>query len=168
MRSGLAEVDRRVLLGGVGYWWQRDASFGLVACDHLAAMEWQDGVDIRQLDYGALYVAQDLADATPPYDRLVQVAGVERGRPPGRVYRRRWQGGLPGPDEIQERIREAGAGVVDVDHLLIIAQHFGALPPDVVVLELEPVDARGGDGLSPEALDQLPRVVDLVRQEVNA
>src|SRR5436190_2261696 len=131
MRSGLIQ---RMLIGGVGYWWQRDGSFGLVACDHLAAMHWPDGVDIRQLDYGALYVMQDLADADPPYERLVLLASAARGRAPGRLYRRRWGAVLPDPGEIQERIREAGAGVIDIDHLLVIAQYFGALPKDVVVL----------------------------------
>jgi hydrogenase maturation protease len=163
MRSGLIP---HLLVGGVGYWWQRDASFGLVACDHFAAMHWPDGVEIRQLDYGALYVMQDLADADPPYDRLVLVAGVSRGRAPGQVYRRHWDGALPGAIEIQERIREAGAGVVHVDHLLVIGQHFGALPQDVVVIEIEPVDANGGEGLSAPVLQLLPRVTELVREEV--
>jgi hydrogenase maturation protease len=157
-----------VLLGGVGYWWQRDASFGLVACDHLSELEWPDGIDIRQLDYGALYVTQDLADAHPPYDRLVLLAGVSRGRPAGQLYRRRWSASMPGPEEIQERVREAGAGVIDIDHLLVIAQHFGALPPEVVILEMEPVDSTGGEGLSPEAQQLLSQVADLVRQEVYA
>ncbi len=141
----------RVLIGGVGYRWQRDASFGLAVTDALAALQMPANVDVADLGYGALYVTQDLADADPPYDRLVLVAGAARGRVPGRLYCERWQPSLPDQDEIQERIREAGAGVVDLDHLLIIASYFGALPEDVILLELEPLDADGGDGLSPAA-----------------
>ena len=158
----------RVLVGGVGYWWQRDCSFGLVACERLSGLEWPPGVKVAQLDYGAIYVAQDLADASPPYERLVLVAGVERGREPGRVYARRWHGALPDAEEIQARIREAGAGVIDVDHLLVIAEHFRALPRDVLVLELEPVDAGPGDGLSPPVERQLPEITALVRDAVLA
>ncbi|MDL1950530.1 hypothetical protein FBQ97_12045, partial [Acidobacteria bacterium ACD] len=52
------------------------------------------------------------------------------------------------PDEgIQARIREAGAGAIDLDHLLVIAQYFDALPDDVIVFEMEPVDVAGGEGL---------------------
>ena len=155
----------RVLIGGVGYRWQRDASFGLVASDELARLDWPPGVDVADLGYGALYVAQDLADADPPYGSIILLAGVERGREPGRVYRYRWEGMLPGADEIQVRIREAGAGVIDLDHLLVIAQYFGALGDDVIVIEVEPVDAASGDGLSPQAAGLMPEVIESVRRE---
>lgn len=155
----------RVLVGGVGYRWQRDASFGLVASDALAEGEQPAGVDVMDLGYGALYVAQDLADARPPYARLILLAGVARGRPAGQLYVRRWDRRLPGPDEVQARIREAGAGVIDVDHLLVIADYFGALPPEVVTIEVEPIEVEGGDGLSPGVAELLPTALKRVRQE---
>ena len=158
----------RVLIGGIGYRWLRDASFGLIASDELARLEWPPGIDVADLGYGAVHVAQDLADARPPYGRVILLAGVARGRAPGRVYRYRWQGSLPDADEIQARVREACAGVIDVDHLLIVAQHFGALPDDVVAIEVEPVEATGGDGLSPRAADLLPEVMALARREALA
>ena len=158
----------RVLVGGVGYRWQRDASFGLVATDALARQAWPDHVAIADLGYGALYVAQDLADADPPYTRLVLLAGVARGRRPAALYRRRWQGPLPGPEEVQARVREAGAGVVDLDHLLVIAGYFGALPADVVTFEVEPVDVAGGEELSPAVAAIFPVVLAQVRSEALA
>ena len=167
-RSSLVAPRPRVLIGGVGYRWLRDASFGLVAGDELARLEWPPGVEVADLGYGALYVAQDLADARPPYERLILLAGVARGREPGRLYRYRWAGVAPDHEELQARIREAGAGVIDLDHLLVIAQYFGALPDDVVLLELEPVDATGGDGLSPEAAHRLPEAIALARREALA
>jgi hydrogenase maturation protease len=154
----------RVLIGGVGYRWQGDASFGLVASDALAQQSWPSHVQVADLGYGALYVAQDLADADPPYARLVLLAGVARGRRPGELYPRRWQGPLPGPEEVQARVREAGAGVLDLDHLLVIAGYFGALPADVVTLELEPVDVEGGEELSPAAAARLPQALEQARR----
>jgi hypothetical protein len=65
--------------------------------------------------------------------------------------------------ELQERIREAGAGVIDLDHLLLIARHFGALPEEVACIELEPVDVVGGDGLSDAAAARLPEALALAR-----
>src|ERR671927_1756612 len=128
----------RVLIGGVGYRWMRDASFGLVVADELARREWPPGVEVADLGYGALYVALDLADARPRYDRIILLAGTERGREPGRLFCERWTPHAVDADEVQERIREAGAGVIDLDHLLVIAHHFGALPNDVRCVELEP------------------------------
>ncbi|MDQ4077536.1 MAG: hydrogenase maturation protease [Chloroflexota bacterium] len=157
-----------VLIGGVGYRWQRDASFGLIASDELARLDWPPTIKVEDLGYGAIYVAQDLADAEPPYERVILLAGVTRGREPGRIYRYRWEGVLPDNDEIQARIYEAGAGVVDLDHLLVIAQHFEALPDDVIVIEIEPVDAMGGEGMSQEVANLLPEAIALVRREALA
>ncbi|GIV97358.1 MAG: hypothetical protein KatS3mg057_2015 [Herpetosiphonaceae bacterium] len=159
---------RRVLIGGVGYRWHGDASLGLIASDELAQLNWESGIEVSDLGYGALYVAQDLADAQPPYDRLILLGAVERGREPGRIYRYRWKGLLPDVNEIQARIFEAGAGVIDLDHLLVIAQFFKALPDDVVVLEVEPVDVTRGEMLSSEMAEMLPALIALACQEALA
>ncbi len=157
-----------VLIGGVGYHWFGDASFGIAAAAELARLDWPPGVDVAELDYGAFYVGMDLADADPPYERAILLAAVERGRPPGRLYRSRWEGTSPSEEEIHERMLEAGGGVVDLDHLLIIAEHLQGLPPDVVTIEIEPTDMTGGDALSPPARELLAEAVALVRGEVLA
>lgn len=165
-RSAGADVGPRILIGGVGYWWQRDASIGLEAIDALEAQGWPPGVRLAKLDYGAIYVAEDLRSVSPAYDALLLIAGIERGRPPGRLYASRWAAELPDEQEIQARVYESGAGVVDLDHLLVIGQYFGALPDDVRLFEVEPVDASGGEGLSPKVTDVLPDVIARVRREV--
>jgi hydrogenase maturation protease len=158
----------RTLIGGVGYRWQRDASFGVVASDALAAQEWPEDVEVMDLGYGAIYVAQDLLDAEPPYVRLILLAGVERGREPGGLYRFRWEGKRPDAEEIQELIREAGAGILSLEHLLFIAMHFRALPHEVILIEFEPVDASIGEELSTLGSQRLPEALELVRREALA
>jgi len=152
----------RVLIGGVGYRWQGDASFGLVAGDALARLSWPFGVDVMDLGYGALLVTDDLRAAAPPYERLILLGAASRGRPPG-LYETRWEGALPDAEEIQARVREAGAGVVEIEHLLVVAQHFGALPKDVRILELEHGGATAREALSSEAEAMLPAVIERVR-----
>lgn len=156
----------RVLIGGVGYWWQRDASFGVVAAQTLAQQAWPPEVEVDDLGYGAHFVVQDLQAADPPYDRLILIAGVQRGRMPGRLYRCGWSRRLPDPEEIQARIREAGAGVVDLDHLLIIAEYFEALPENVLLLEVEPIDVASGDGLTPAVAALIDEVESSIRREL--
>ena len=160
----------RVLVGGVGYRWMGDASFGLAVIDALARESWPADVEIADLGYGALYVALDLADRTRPpsagtrsLDRLVLVAGVERGREPGQLSCVLWRPIALNDEDVQARIREAGAGVIDLDHLLVIAQHFGSLPSEVFCIELEPVDAHGGERLSEIAARQVSEACALVR-----
>lgn len=158
----------RVLIGGVGYRWFGDGSFGLVASDELATLDWPPGVDVEDLGYGALHAALDVADADPPYDRVILIAVAQRGREPGRLYRLRCDATMPGTEEVQARMYEAGAGVVDLDHLLVIGRHFGCLPPDVVTVELEPCPDTTGDRLSAQAQALLADAVELVRREVLA
>jgi hydrogenase maturation protease len=169
MGPGLpAAVTGRVLIGGVGYRWFGDQSFGLLAGDTLAGLDWPPGVEVADLGYGALHVALDLADADPPYERVVLIAVTERGREPGRLYRFRHDGATPDTEQVQARLYEAAAGVIDLDHLLVIGRHLGALPDDVVAVELEPRPGSTGDRLSPQAQALLPRAVELARREALA
>lgn len=152
----------RVLVGGVGYRFQSDLSFGLHVTDALTTSGGVDGVEIMDLGYGALFVAQDLANTAPAYDRVVLVSAAARGREPG-LYERRPAPPAESVDEIQERVREAGAGVIDLDHLLVIGDHFGAFPADLRVLELEPWGQGPGEALSPAAQRLLAGAVARVR-----
>ena len=156
----------KTLIGGVGYRWQRDASFGVVAADALADLDWPDDTSVADLGYSAIYVAQDLKDADPPYERLILVAGIERGREPGHLYRYEYQPRWATDDEVIERVREAGAGVVDIDHLLIIANQMNALPREVVLVELEPADTSPGIELSEAGSRALAEAIELVREQI--
>lgn len=165
---GRLSVAARVLIGGIGYRWCGDASFGLVAADELARMPWGDGVRVEDLGYGALHVAMDLAEADPPYERVILIGATERGRQRGRLYCFRCEARRHDPEDVQARMYEAGAGVIDLDHLVVIGRQFGALPDDVVAIELEPDPRTAGDTLSPGARALLPELVDLVHHEVDA
>lgn len=158
----------RVLIGGVGYRWVSDGSFGLVVSDELMQRPLPLGVEAMDLGYGAIFVTEDLRQAQPQYTRLVLVTAAERGRTPGELYQWRWDGLLPDEEEIQACVREAGAGIIDINHLLVIAGYFRALPAEVVVLELEPVETGGRDGLSPAAADRVAEALDLACREACA
>jgi hydrogenase maturation protease len=161
-------APERVLVGGVGYRWFGDGSFALVVADALAEQELPSGVDVLDLGFGALHVAMDLGNVDPPYERVVLIGVTERGREPGRLYRFACEPSAPEPQDVQDRMYEAGAGVVDLDHLLVIGRHFEALPDDVVAVELEPEPGTTGDRLSTSAQALLPEAIALVRREIDA
>jgi hydrogenase maturation protease len=155
----------RVLIGGVGYRWQGDASVGLLAAEALGRMDLPPGVEVADLGYGAIYAAQDIAAAQPSYERVVLLATAERGRAPGRVYRVPWQrAAKPDADALQALIRDAGAGVLHPDHLLAIGEYFGAWPEEVVLLEAEPGPAVSGDQLSAEGERVLHEMIAAARE----
>jgi len=161
-------MAERVLIGGVGYRWFGDGSFGLLVTDELARMEWPPGVDVEDLGYGALHVALDLAEVDSPYDRVILIAVTERGREPARLYRFTCEATDPDPEDVQARLYEAGAGVLDLDHLVVIGRHFGVFPDDVVAIELEPHPGTTGAELTAPTQALLQDAIELVRREVMA
>lgn len=57
-------------------------------------------------------------------------------------------------------------GLVDIDHTLAMARHWGALPVDTVVIEVEPAEVSVGPGFSEELGACLDTVVEKVREEL--
>jgi hydrogenase maturation protease len=148
----------RVLVGGVGYRNLRDGSVGPWFADRLQS---RNGVEVEDVSYHPVGFSQNLEDREP-YDRIVLVAGVSRGRPAGTVEAYRWDGSLPPPEEIQARVAEAVTGVISLDNLLVVCGAFGALPDDVRVVEVEPADEGWGEGFSPEVEARLSDIEEAV------
>ena len=150
----------RVLVGGVGYRNLRDGSVGPFVAERLAQRANGD-VEVEDLSYHPVGLSQNLQER-PPYERLVLVSAVRRGRTPASVQAYRWNGVLPSPDEIQARVAEAVTGVISLDNLLVVCGAFGGLPDDVRVVELEPLDEGWGEGFSPEVERRLPDLLETV------
>jgi hydrogenase maturation protease len=106
-------------------------------------------------------LSQNLQDRDP-YDRVVLVGSIARGREPGTVEAYRWDGELPAREAIQERVSEAVTGVISLENTLIVCGALGGLPDDVRVVEVEPEDQGWGDGFSPTIESTLPEVVEAV------
>jgi hydrogenase maturation protease len=155
----------RVLVAGVGYQFLRDLSFGPVVLERLRAEAWPSGVEIEDLSYGPIAILHNL-EARLSYDRIVLIAGVKRGRAPGKITVYRWDGRLPDTEEeIQARIAEAGSGVISLDNLLVVLTWFRRLPKELVVIEVEGAHEDWGEGFSPEVERAIPEVVAAVREQ---
>ena len=152
-----------VLIAGVGYHHLRDLSFGPDMVGVLRSLPWPPHVEIDDWSWGPIAIVQQLETQPQPYDRIVFVGAVERGRERGRVYAYRWDKPLPSADEIQQRIGEAVMGVVSLDSLLIILQHFKVLPRESFVVEVEPEDGEFGFGFSPGVARLRDEVIDAIR-----
>ncbi len=76
----------------------------------------------------------------------------------------RWHGELPQDSEIQARIEEAITGVIDLDNLLIVCKHFGVLPDDVTIVEVEPQSEEWGSEFSPVVAARVEEAIQAVRQ----
>jgi hydrogenase maturation protease len=160
----------RVLIAGVGYTNLRDLSLGPLVIERLEGTAWPPGFEVDVLDasFGAVNVAIDLQEINQrrPYDRVVVIGAVGRGRAPGTVTCFRWDGVLPPPGLLQAHVAEAVTGVISLDGLLFVCRHFGALPDEVVVVEIEPADEDAGPGFSPIVERAIEPALAAVRRAV--
>ncbi|MBA2756161.1 MAG: hypothetical protein H0U37_01780, partial [Chloroflexi bacterium] len=69
-------------------------------------------------------------------------------------------------DAVQERVAEALVGIIDLDTLVIVLDHFKALPRDTRIIEIEPRDEDWGETLSPPVGAILDEVERLLRRRV--
>lgn len=152
-----------VLIAGVGYPYLRDLSVGPMLVPELQRLSWSTGIEVDDWSFNPIAIVQRMEERPSFYDRIVLVAGVERGREPGHICCYRWQGELPDAEEIQDRIGESVMGVISLDNLLVVCQHFGVFPPDVIVIEIEPEDTGWGPGFTPCVEAALSEVVKSVR-----
>jgi len=157
----------RVLIGGVGYRNLSDLSLGPYIIDRIKDQPWPAGVEVEDLSYGPIGVMHNL-DARPPYERMLLVGGVERGRQPGEISCYEWNHRLPDAEEIQARVAEAVTGVISLDNLLIIATYFGKLPKDVFVVEVQARDEGFGEAFSAAVRKAVPEVIAVLKKKVGA
>ncbi|GAC1444980.1 MAG: hypothetical protein NVSMB52_04960 [Chloroflexota bacterium] len=157
-----------ILLAGVGYSHLSDLSFGPLLVERLEEMSWPDNVRIKDFSFGPIGVLMQLEDEPVKFERAIFAGALERDRPPGTLNIYRWEGGEADPEQIQARIAEAVTGVISIDNLLIIMDHFGALPTHTTVIELEPVEREWGMDMSPLGRQRLDETVAWIEAEVSA
>lgn len=147
-------------MGGIGYRNLRDGSIGPYVSDVLAERA-GNGIEVEDLSYHPIGLSQNLQER-PPYDRVVLVSAVRRGRAPAAIKAYRWDGSLPPDDEIQARVGEAVTGVISLDNTLIVCGALGGWPGDVCVVEVEPAEDDWGEEFSPPVQARLPEIVETV------
>ena len=156
-----------ILVAGVGYQHLSDLSFGSVLVERMQAMEWPDDVCIEDFGWGPISILHWFEESPGrKFERAIFAGAVERGREPGKLYTYAWLADKPDPEVVQERISEALTGVISLENLLIIAQHFEALPSDTTVVELEPVEQEWGSDLSETGQARMEEAITWIQNEV--
>ncbi len=159
---GLRHERGHTLVGAIGYRFLRDHSASMIALDRLFLGEWPDGVVVEDLSYGPIALVPRLEEGG--FERVILLGAVSRpGRAAGSVTTYRWDGILPGAEDIQAAVAEAVTGVISLDNALVITRHFRALPDDTIVLEIEPETEAFGEELTPEVEAAVAQACVLVR-----
>ncbi len=154
-----------VLVSGIGYSNMSDMSFGRVLYGQMAEMSWPDHVHVEDLNFGPVMIYQWFEETPIKFDKLVLVSAANRGREPGTLEVYDWDGKMPDDAGIQACIGEAITGVLSLENLLIVCKHFGVLPEDVTIIEIEPQKEDYGLEFSPVVAARVGEAIDLVKRE---
>ena len=162
----------RAVIGGVGYRNLRDHSLGIVMSDELEALANPPALQVEDLCYGPVAVAQWLLDeANVNRAVFITAIGREDGRSPGTICVYRWDHVLPSDDIIQRCVVDAVTGVILLDNTLVVVEWMGALPAETIVIEVEPLEHAFGDEMSPAvaaAYDEVRRLALHLATDVEA
>jgi hydrogenase maturation protease len=130
----------KVLVAGVGNVLRADDAFGVEVAHKLMAMELPDGVTVVETGIGGIALVQELQDG---YDALVVIDAVDRGRPPGHVMLIELD--VPHVDDMEWGERYdflADVHLATPTRALIMSKALGVLPPNLLMVGCQPVDAE--------------------------
>lgn len=160
----------RVLVGGFGLPGMRDLDFGTSFVRMAEAADWPEGTVVEELAGAAHLVLHRLQELRPA--RAVLVGAVARGTGPAGTIRRYRVAGSGGgsPAEVHHGLCEGvgggAGGTAGLERVLAVARHWGCLPDETTVVEVEPADGSMGLGFSEELAAVVDEVLALVRDEV--
>ena len=160
-------MGSHILIAGVGYTYLHDWSVGPKVAALLEGRDFPPGVDLDDWSFGPLDAVYHLRKEEPPYDKVVFFGSLDRGHPIGTVTRHVWsKDELPPPEKIQDAIGESISGVISIDNLVFVCAAFEALPPECVMLYVEPSPEQTfSDEYSPEVAAAIPVLVRYIEQE---
>lgn len=154
------------LVVGVGNVLRRDDGFGVAVAERLAAVGVPDGARLVEVGIGGVALVQELLGTA--YDALVVIDLVDRGRSPGTVMVLEPEvEDLLALEPVQRLDVLADAHLATPARSLALARALGVLPPRVLLVGCQPLDADGiGRFLSPAVATAVPVAVEEVRRVV--
>lgn len=145
-----------VLIVGVGNLIQRDDGFGVHVVRKLADEELPE--DVELFDGGTL--GPEMLPWLEGRDKVVFIDAVNADMEPGKLFRFK-------PGDLQYQMQEKTSiheiGLIDT---LSMAELMGTAPRDVVIIGVQPKVVDWGEELSPELQNVIPKVINLVKNEI--
>lgn len=137
----------KIAIGLVGYFqFIRGYPLGPEFKERIEAIQWPDlDVSIKEMNWGPIAIVQDFQAQSIQYDRMVLVGAIDRGLKPGTITCRHWLGGKLDNLAIQDRVFEAVTGIISLDNLLVIGEHFKIWPKELITIEVQLADSTFGD-----------------------
>ena len=130
----------RVLVAGVGNLLRGDDAFGAEVARRMEKLELPEGVKVVETGIAGMALVQELQEG---YDALIVADAVDLGRPPGQVMMI-----LPDVIDVHALEPDARRDLLADMHLttpsraLMMSKALGVLPPKLMMVGCQPVDAE--------------------------
>jgi hydrogenase maturation protease len=147
----------RVVVLGVGNLLLSDEGVGVHVANKLMEMDLPPEVDVVEGGTDGFRLMNVVTGAA----RLIVVDAVKGGGPPGSIYRFDIKDAPTYPDEYKTSVHQIG--ILEVVHL---SELIGKAP-ETTIIGVEPKSLDMGMELSPEVQAKVPRIIELVLEEVN-
>jgi hypothetical protein len=159
------ELNKNVLIGTVGYHNLANHSVGPILLPDLLKINWPEKITIEELHWGPIAIVQNFETLEEPFDRIVILTALEtKNRKIGDITIHQWAGGLPSEEDIQARVCDAVTGVIGIENLLVIGEHFNIWPEEVYLVDVEPGPEKYGDRLDEDVEKKSEEIIDLVKE----
>ena len=159
---------KKVFIGTIGYHNLRNHSIGPALLPQLQKMNWKEGVEVDELNWGPIAIVQKFQSLPTPYDRVILLAAIERpGRKIGDITVYKWMGNLPAEELIQRCVGDAVTGIISVENLLIIGEYFKIWTGETFVVDVEPGVEEAGEGFTEEMQQAIPDLILTLQQLCN-
>jgi hydrogenase maturation protease len=149
--------QKKTMVLGVGNLLLSDEGVGVHVVKHLMEMTLPPGVEVIDGGVGGLGLMGTLIGA----DRLIVIDAVRAGEAPGSIYRFGIEDLTKYPEIYKMSVHEIG--IVEVLHLSGLLGRT----PKTTIIGVEPKSLEMGMDLSPEIHARVPRIIELVLDELN-
>ncbi len=156
--NDISDVQNRrpILVLGIGNILLRDEGVGVRVIEQMQKMHLPD--DVELIDGGT--AGADLLDVLAERRKVIVIDAVQADCEPGTVLRFNADD-LVRPDGVGMSLHELGLG-----EALTMTRQLGCAPKDVVVFGIKPKDIECGLELSEEIVTSVPKVIELVLDEI--
>jgi hydrogenase maturation protease len=148
--------SKSIVVLGVGNVLLSDEGVGVHAARKLMEMKLPPGVHVVEGGTDGFRLIDVVAGA----DRLIVIDAVKRGEAPGSIYRFDIKDAPTYPDGYKTSVHQIG--ILEVVHL----SELVGKTPETTIIGVEPRSLDLGMELSPEVVATLPRIIEIVFQEI--
>lgn len=155
--------NKSVLIGTVGYHLLRNHSVGPMLLPQLQSISWNANVTVEEMNWGPIAIVQYFQTLKSVFDRVIFLVALERPeRNIGDITVYQWLGHLPSEKQIQACVGDAATGVISVENLLVIGEHFEIWPEEVFLVDVEPGEEQAGEHLTAEVDAKIPEILRIL------